>query len=498
MDYIFANFPDALLIAEMESGIVIDVNCEALNLFGHSREEIIGKDINDLFKVMDEDSAKNIFVFNELAESGVIRKFDNSIVRNNGEIIPVETSTRILLFEEKLCQIISVRNVKQRILYEKKINVAREKAEELDNLKSNFLMNMSHELRTPLVSILGYSQYLMEEITDEDLNPMVTSINKSGKRLLDTLSLLLDLSLIAQKKMAFRKSIINPVHVINEVIERIKYKLEPKNLFLKTDYVADNKFLKVDGRMLIQVIKGLIDNAIKYTDNGGITITVKEDFQENNPNILISIKDTGIGINREKIDMIFEEFRQVSEGSTRQYQGTGLGLTISKKFVEYNGGKLWVESHPGKGSEFVISFPSFLIENQRELTEELFVEDSIKNIKNKVLLFEGDTATTEIIQRILEENCDVVTVHTAEEMLLKVKNELFDIFIFDINLANYYEVIFVLEEVKKINFLGNKIAILPDYERLEEEQLAKRGLSFVYYKPLSKESFKDFVSLFLK
>ena len=245
--------------------------------------------------------------------------------------------------------------------FENDLIIAKEKAEEMNRLKSVFLTNMSHELRTPMVGILGFAQILKEDLKKPDEVEMADLLIKSGKRLLNTLESILDFSQLESNQVYINSIQINVSERIDSLIQNFNDHLNEKKLKLTCKY---NKSMKViaDDRLINQVLNNIIDNAIKFTPKGEISIETYEVVENNLSWGVIKISDTGIGISKEKQKIIFEDFRQASEGKRRNFEGNGLGLTVAKKIVEMSNGYITLESDLGKGSSFSIYLPA-VIEN---------------------------------------------------------------------------------------------------------------------------------------
>ncbi|MGC9356405.1 MAG: GAF domain-containing protein [Anaerolineae bacterium] len=231
-----------------------------------------------------------------------------------------------------------------------------ERLKEVDRLKSEFLANMSHELRTPLNSIIGFSRVILKGI-DGPLTEMQTTdlqaIHDSGKHLLNLINDVLDLSKIEAGKMEFVFEPTDIREVVQGVLTTAIALVKERPVDLQQDLPEDLPLVLADERRIRQVILNLVGNAAKFTEQGYIRVSAERQDGE----ILIAVEDTGIGIPVEKYDEVFQEFRQVDSSSTRRYGGTGLGLPVSKKFVEAHGGRIWFESEVGKGTIFYISLP---------------------------------------------------------------------------------------------------------------------------------------------
>ena len=242
-----------------------------------------------------------------------------------------------------------------------KLKTAKDKAEELNRLKSNFLANMSHELRTPLVGTLGFLEILEKEVNESELNQMIKFILDDQNRLLNTLNSLLDLSAIEAEKKTINIEQIDLIDITTNSFNRYKATAELKNL--DYSFIIKSKPIKInaDPKLLSQALNNIIDNAMKFTKDGFVRIELDKKEINNINHGVVKIIDSGIGIPKECINFVFEEFRQISEGLSRNFEGVGLGLTITKNFVELMNGRIEVQSEKNKGSVFCVLFP--VIEN---------------------------------------------------------------------------------------------------------------------------------------
>ena len=231
---------------------------------------------------------------------------------------------------------------------------------ELDRLKSSFLANMSHELRTPLNSILGFADVIIEELDGpltENMSNDLRLIQKNGQHLLHLINDVLDMAKIEAGRMNLNPESFKACEVLEEATSITSTLASEKNIALFTEEGSDqNVKIYADRTRLRQVMINLVNNAIKFTENGKISLNIAS---LPGARILITVKDTGIGIPPDKLDAIFQEFTQVDSSSTRKAGGTGLGLPISRKLVEMHGGRLWAEStgKPGEGSTFFVELP---------------------------------------------------------------------------------------------------------------------------------------------
>lgn len=230
--------------------------------------------------------------------------------------------------------------------------------EEARKFQSIFLDNMSHELRTPITVILGYAGILFEEIEDPDLKEMAEIILNSSNRLTESLNLILDQNNVSSDKLQVEFTEINIKDLVLENHEVYRVLLDEKNIKLELNLEINDAIIKADKVMMKKVFNNLMGNAIKFTDKGNITLELKEVIKNEARYYQLNFIDTGIGIPPAKLKVVFEAFRQVSEGMNRLYQGIGLGLSVTKKFVELMDGEITVESQIDKGSKFSIIFPA--------------------------------------------------------------------------------------------------------------------------------------------
>ena len=232
--------------------------------------------------------------------------------------------------------------------------------EELDRLKSAFLANMSHELRTPLNSILGFSDVMLEELDGpltENMNNDLRLIQKNGQHLLHLINDVLDMAKIESGKMNLHPEKFKVHEIIDEVTSITSTLASEKNLALFIEDDSDRELeIFADNTRLRQVMINLVNNSIKFTEKGSVRICAS---RMDSATVLITVKDTGIGIPPNHLEAVFQEFSQVDTSTTRKVGGTGLGLPISRRLVEMHGGRLWAESTgvDGEGSTFHVELP---------------------------------------------------------------------------------------------------------------------------------------------
>lgn len=290
--------------------------------------------------------------------------------------------------------------------------LAKTRAEESDRLKSAFLANMSHEIRTPMNGIVGFSKILTEsDISKEEREEYSNILNNSCQRLLNTVNDILDISKLDSGQMEIRYSIFHPINMLNELFSSYidRFKSAGVSFDLKVDYRLSEISINADERKVYQVLNNLIDNALKFTPQGG---KVMFGFGIQNSSIYFFVNDTGIGIAKDLKQFIFGRFNQENLTLSRGHEGTGLGLSICKGLVEMMGGEIFVESEVGKGSTFTIKLP---FQTQDELKVGVAHQaernkDRIDLKKKTVLVAEDDHSSYLLVERILTRDLNAIVV----------------------------------------------------------------------------------------
>ena len=342
----------ASVIITSPKGEIEFVNDKFCEVTGYSKEEVIGKNPR-ILKSDHQDKGFYTNLWNTIL-SGKEWNGELQNKKKNGELYWESALISPLIDKNgNITSFIAVKeDITERKHEQEELIRAKEKAEEMNRLKNIFLSNMSHELRTPLIGILGYAEFLAGELKDPNLVEMVNIIKNSGKRLTQTLNNILDISKIEAEKQEvdFKKQDL--LKHLNEQVKLFKPVAESRNLSLTLETREENLVAYVDENMFISIINNLLSNALKYTEKGAITITARKETK----NAIIEVKDNGIGMPEEYHELVYEPFRQISEGLNRKYEGTGLGLTLVKKYIDMSHGRITMESKPGEGTIFTLRF----------------------------------------------------------------------------------------------------------------------------------------------
>lgn len=286
--------------------------------------------------------------------------------------------------------IIRVRMIKEMDEAEKGIKSMREAINDADKVKAEFLANMSHEIRTPLNGVLGMTEILASTRLDEEQRNFVRNIHSSASNLLELLNNLLDVAKLQSGALEPNKELFNLQDCCDQVIDMLKPAAQQKKLELLSDIQSTLPLQVIqDGTRLKQVLVNLVNNAIKFTDRGEVVLSVEEVNREGEFILLLfKVTDTGIGIRKDEQEKIFQSFYQADSSSSKKYSGSGLGLSISKNYIAGMGGKLWLESEPGKGSVFAFTIVAEVSAVSQESTiaamnglKALVVDDNKTNLK---------------------------------------------------------------------------------------------------------------------
>lgn len=501
LESVLSSINDSLIVIDMDSAIT-NVNTSAVQILGYSETELKSMKLNRLFDFDFFAGWKN-----HLVEDGkpFFPKTEMEMVKKNGEKLPVVISGSPL-FENgnKLKGFVLVAfDITDRKRYEEAILAAKLKAEEISKIKSSFLANMSHEIRTPLTGIVGYAELLKQERLSDYQQTLIDKIYSSGKRLGNTLNSILDLSKIE-----------NSIQKLE--LKKCDLKLLTERVFTSNRSVATEKSLRftlicnagdtsvlIDDHLFEEILLHLLDNAFKFTNKGEISIKIENEKMDDSSWVSVSVIDTGIGIKEEELEIIWDEFRQASEGLNRGFQGLGLGLTISKKFTEIMNGKISVSSTFGEGSVFTLKFPVSEDSVDQNLPHESSPGKStpvpgdnvIRTALPRLLYVEDEPMNQDLITLFLRNRCDIDCASSGEIALKMAQEKQYDGFLMDINLGPGISGIEVTRRLRQMSEYKEAPVVALTALALagDKETFLEEGCSHYLAKPFRKDELLNLI-----
>ena len=483
------------------NGNLITINDKSIEMTGYSRDELLKMNIKELFP---DEILKAAPLRYDLLKTGDTIKSERSLIKKDGNRLIIEMNSRQM--PDGTYQSF-FRDITERKKLITDLTEAKEKAEEMNRIKTFFFANMSHELRTPFVGIQGYSELLSESLKDPEEKEMAEQILKSSKRLTDTLNKILNVTRLEFDRLELNMSNVDVIQLVENLSKLYEKSAELNRTKLMVKILANPITIHSDAKLLEEILTNLINNAVKYTHDGNITITCDLESKEQRNFLKISIADTGVGIPKEKQEVIWQEFRQASEGFNRSFEGTGLGLTIIKKYVTTLNGKINLFSEVGTGTTFIIEIPVTIalqdniipkkFDKEIEIVKSIIQEDKAKA---KVLYVEDDMIALKYIEKILSPFYDITTAFTADLAIETVKKDKYDVLMLDINLGKGIDGVELMKRIKKIpSYTEIPIVAVTAYaaESDKAEFLAK-GFSHYISKPFSSAQLKNLLSNIIK
>jgi len=405
-------------------------------------------------------------------------------------------------------------NLEQEILKrrtaESELQVAREKAEESSRMKSSLLLNLNHEFRTPMNAILGFSQIMKETIADEEFKGMAEMINTSGKRLLKTLNAIVELARSEADNLEPYIEGVDLSSLAKQVISEFHELADRKNIVIREDIQPD-VIARFNKTFALLVLSSLLDNAIKFTHKGFIDVTISTETSDGEDFAVFMIRDTGIGIPLDYHEKVFEDFRQVSEGVGRYYEGLGIGLALCKKILHKLSGEILLESKTGEGTLFTVRVP---VMRPKSDNSDLGVTGSNKtpsqaitkappaetNYVPLLLIVEDNDFNVELIEAFLQKSFRLVKAFNGETAIQLAKEKHFDLILMDINLGTGIDGVEAMLQIRKIN--GNAsmpfIAVTGFSSMEDKKRLLSLGFNAFLPKPFTRQSLLSVVQESLK
>ncbi len=343
------------LVVVSSNATIQEFNRAATVIFGYQREEVIGKNVKMLLppaiQVHHDDWFNGHLTGKNTAD--ISHRRELYALHKNGHTFPIDISIRPMTISGSTQFTAIVSDISELKAVEKQLIAAKESAEEASIAKSEFLARMSHEIRTPMNGILGMARLLDQTDLDDAQHQKLSVILGSGDALMSIINDILDLAKIESKHMHLEQVDFDLSALLEEVLALYRGQAIEKGLALQLELNGHQHFwVQGDPLRIKQVLSNLLNNAIKFTDQGGVTLILNATEQGNEQHIRLQVADTGAGIDQDVKDSLFDPFQQADVSTTRKSGGTGLGLSICKQFAELMGGNVSIESELGKGSTF--------------------------------------------------------------------------------------------------------------------------------------------------
>lgn len=496
---LFENASDAVILLQEEKFLLFNKRAE--DLYGLTKEQMTNISPYELSPKFQPDgtlSEEKALNYINSAYAGNPQRFEWVHSRPDKSEFASDVSLNKVTVDNKPMLLAIVRDITTQKMTEQQLINAKEFAEEANRIKTNFLNNMSHEIRTPLNIIIGYSEMLRGFTADIEALKIVDIIKNGSLRLLNTLNMILKLSQIESDKIKINLKPLDIKQTAIEIINFFKEAANKKNLSLILD-VKHKMFSNLDKDIIFAILSNLVQNAVTYTREGSVTIEIDKEISDNKEYSIIKVTDTGIGIPENLIETIFEPFRQVSEGFGRTYEGTGLGLTLAKKYVDLMNGYISVSSKVGKGSTFILKFPAakpFPKKDKKFKKKDAFISD---NDKIKVLIVEDDADSLEYTKILLRNTCNIDTSESGEEAIDMVKQTQYELIIMDIGLKGMSG----LDAVKIIRTFDNYkdipvIAVTAFALKGDKEKILSGGCNHYISKPFTPTELRNVLRNYLR
>ena len=479
----YRKYMDKEMKRLIEMGIPYDVEFQIKRPIDH--------EIRDIHSIAEYNNERNR-IFGIIQDITEQKEYERELKKINEELGSAEEELRASNEE--------LRHINQRLEIQKQeLEVAKEKAEESDRLKSAFLANMSHEIRTPMNGIMGFSQILHEnDFEKEKQKEFLDIIYSRTKHLLQIINDIVDVSKIEANQLSVHNEVIELGELFEELYEDQKNELEELGKYnINLSLSLEDKPLKTeaDRNRLKQVMYNLLNNAMKFTHEGTIEFGYKNDRKKE---VTFFVSDTGIGIPTQRQGEIFERFRQLDDSSNREYEGTGLGLTISRNLIELMNGTMWVDSEEGRGTTFYFTLPlnNEPINEPDSMSDSTFQQTSLKG--KSILLVEDDPTSQEYMKAILEPTgAEIIVSDSGENALEEIyKHKTYDIILMDVRLPG----IDGLEVTREIRKKGNKIPIIAQTAHAmgeDRQKCLKAGADDYISKPIEMEQLLTLIHKFL-
>ena len=393
---LFELSPDAIVVIDGQ-GQIVDVNSRACQLVGSSKEDMLSK---HALNFVPEDQTS-------VAREGLGHATDGDTVEvkiefltAKGERVPTEVLGRRIESTDGPLFHGVVRDISQRIASENQLRGAKDAAERANAAKSDFLANMSHEMRTPLNGVIGSLSLVDRTVVDGQTAELVKAAERSAETLLTLIDDLLDLSRIEAGEVELEYSVFDPRELSTLVTELFGPLADKKNVTLSTQSTAPENPLRADIGKIRQVLINLVGNSLKFTQRGSVDVSIDYAGDDTSGNLVIDVRDTGIGISKSDQAVLFDRFKQADSSRSKSHGGAGLGLAICKDLVQIMNGSIMVSSAAGVGSTFSFTVPVTRWQERHEALEERL--SHLGKLSGRVLIAEDSETNAMVAKKMLD------------------------------------------------------------------------------------------------
>ena len=406
------TMPNPLSISELEDGQIFTINKAFTKLFGFSNKEAIGKTTHYLFPNLTSKKRREIIA--KTRKSGAIKDFEIDLNTNNNKVLNCLMSCTIINIKNVSYIVTIYQDITKRKFEIKELKFSKQKAEQSDQLKTEFLNNMSHEIRTPINAIMGFSNFLSDpDLTIDKRKKFINIIQNSSKQLMHIIDDILEISELETKQIRVCKDKVCLNDVLFELFTIFNVNAKEHNipLYIKKGLSDEESTITTDESKLLKIVSNILENALKFTNEGFIEFGYYVKTINNLPQLIIYVKDTGIGIAKNKQEIIFDRFSQANKGISSKVGGLGLGLSIAKENTLLIDGKISIKSEIGKGTTFFITIPYSPVYTNSKV-DEISSKQTILIVDDEELNF---ILLETLLSKILKIKCQILHVKNGSE-----------------------------------------------------------------------------------
>jgi PAS domain S-box-containing protein len=490
-----------LITAVDKDGIIVDCNNRLKEILGYEKDKIVGQSITSL---LHPDHHDKIFTsLNKIIEEGHDYNQTYKMMRHDGRIIDVNINASAIdnngVFERTIC---IIEDITEQLQIQQELLYAKEKAEESNRLKSEFLHNMSHEIRTPMNGIMGFSNLLSEqESSNDNIKNYTSIIHNCSNQLLRIIDDILEISILETKQQKFAN---NNFHINDFIMEQfaifdLKAKERKLPFYVKKGLPNDNCIINSDKSKLNKIVSNLLENAFKFTSEGYIELG----YYIEDKYLVLYVQDTGLGISEANVDRIFKRFSQESHDIAESHGGLGLGLAIAKENAQLLGGDITVKTQKGEGSIFYVRLPYIAnadkkFNHKKQQEQE---EATAKKVEHQILIAEDEEINYLYLETVLNSiekiKCKLIHAKNGKEAVeICLREQNLSLVLMDIKMP----IMNGFEATEKIKTIYPKLPIIAQtaYSTEAEKDLAiKHGCDDFISKPIQKQNLFRLIDKYL-